>query len=286
MGSHIAEGLVRAGHSVGILKRKISDIGRLSSILPLVELFDIEDGLEKPFRKFRHVDVIIHAATLYGRGRESASLIAETNILFPLRLLENALDNNVELFLNIDSFFTKKIENYSYLRDYTLSKKHFNVWAQSIVVQKKIKFLNVVLEHLYGPGDDQSKFTNWFVRQCVLNEAEINLTDGTQERDFIFVEDAVSAIVHILRNSDALQQGWSSIGLGSGHSVSVRYFSEMAHRLAASASKLNFGTLPARNDEIMCSCADTTFLKKIGWSANFNLENGVLTLIDAERSRF
>ncbi|MEA7520307.1 hypothetical protein ONQ60_27460, partial [Salmonella enterica subsp. enterica serovar Virginia] len=42
-----------------------------------------------------------------------------------------------------------------------------------------------------------------------------------------------------------------------------------------SSSKINYGAVAMRDDEIMESHANTSFLTRLGWSAEFSIEKGV-----------
>ena len=48
--------------------------------------------------------------------------------------------------------------------------------------------------------------------------------------------------------------------------------------------KLNFGAIPTRDNEIMHSCADTTFLEGLGWKPIHTFKDGVLKMIKIENN--
>lgn len=72
LGSHLARSLVDAGHRVAILKRANSNLQRLESYTHRLAMFNIEEGLDIPFKALEHVDTVIHAATCYGRARRKS----------------------------------------------------------------------------------------------------------------------------------------------------------------------------------------------------------------------
>jgi CDP-paratose synthetase len=146
LSSHLVRSLVDAGHRVAILKRANSSLRRLEFYVPRLAMFNVEDGLDLPFKSLGHVDTVIHAATCYGRAGEKASEVFEANTAFPLRLLETVT------FFNTDTIL------YKYLNSYSLSKQHFAERGKSFADGGKIVFVNMKLEHKYGVGDDSSKF--------------------------------------------------------------------------------------------------------------------------------
>lgn len=278
LGSHLAEALLGAGHSVVALKRKTSSLHRLAPILPRVTLLDV-DGLDlgELFRDRGKINAVIHTATTYGRNGESASQIAETNLNFPLRLLDAAVAAGVPLFMNTDTALTK------FLNAYSLSKTQFAEWGNHFAKQKKIRFLNLKLEHFYGPSDDDTKFTTHVINSCLTNAPELRLTPGEQKRDFIYIDDAVAAYMLLLDKQESLPDWFAEFDVGSGEAVTIRQFVELVQRLTASRTRLNFGAQPYREGEVMFSQADVGPLRNLGWRCGHSLEQGLKLAIEGHR---
>ena len=270
LGSNLARAFVADGHHVVVLKRQTSKLLRLAGIEQQLYFYDVENlDLAKPFQEQGPIDVVVHTATSYGRAGESASEVFEVNTVFPLRLLEMAILFNTDTFFNTDTIL------YPYLNAYSLSKKQFSDWGKQLSTNNKIRFLNIRLEHMYGPGDDSSKFTTWIIEQCLANVSEIKLTPGEQQRDFIYVDDVVSAYQLLLKQRSALEAGFLSVDLGSGNPVSIREFTSLVFKLSNSSSNLKFGALPYRKSEIMHSSADLGLLTRLGWHPRVPLRAGI-----------
>jgi hypothetical protein len=75
----------------------------------------------------------------------------------------------VRCFINTDSFFNKTGNSYSNLLNYSLSKKSLLIWLEKI--SASLKIINVVLEHMYGPGDSDSKFVEGIIRSVGIRES-------------------------------------------------------------------------------------------------------------------
>ena len=82
--------------------------------------------------------------------------------MYPINLLEMAVKNNVGVFINTDSYFNKENLSYNYLLNYSLSKKSLNLWLKHF--SKKIKIINMVLEHIYGEYDNDNKFIEKIIK--------------------------------------------------------------------------------------------------------------------------
>lgn len=140
-----------------------------------------------------------------------------------------------------------------------------------------MKFCNIKLEHMYGPGDDESKFTSYIINSCSKNEPEIKLTPGEQKRDFIYIDDVVFAFQLLLNHKQ--DKAFEEYELGSGEPVTIREFVETAHRLTKSRSVLQFGALSYRENEVMHSSANVEALKALGWEPRNNLVDGLKKII-------
>lgn len=262
LGSHLAKDLLNRGHEVCILKRSFSDVGRLRPVLSRIRSYNIDQcGLDEPFHRHGRIDAVIHTATCYGRSNESVSTMQETNIAFPLRLLETAANFHVNVFLNTDTLLDAKV-NY-----YALSKSQFTEWGRRLADDRKIHFINFKFEHIYGEDDDESKFVTYVVSKCLKNVPTLDLTRGEQKRDFIYVGDIVRLYALAIEKSDEINQYFTSYNVGTGTPVSIRDFVTMIHQTANSRTKLNFGAVPYRNHEMMEVNIDTAPLEKLGWKS-------------------
>lgn len=279
LGSHLVKRLLAEKYEVIILKRSFSSIERIADILSLSNLYiyDIDKcGLEKPFHENTKIDAIIHTATCYGRKNENITNVLETNMLFPLKLIEIASFFNTPVFLNTDTILPKHLNYYS------LSKKHFLDWGKQFAIEKKIHFINIKLEQVFGEGDDNYKFVNHVIRNLLKNTEELKLTQGEQKRDFIYIFDAVSAYMTLLSNIHLSSSFFLEYEVGSGQSISIKEFVQLIHGLTKSKTRLSFGSLPYRKGEIMFSKANVQELIKMGWQPQYSLEAGLSKTINYE----
>jgi CDP-paratose synthetase len=141
-----------------------------------------------------------------------------------------------------------------------------------------ITSVNILLEHFFGPGDDESKFITGMINKMKSNVPEIELTAGTQIRDFIFIEDVLDAYFVVIKNIETFI-GYVNLPLGSGQGITIREIVEFIRELSQSSSVLKFGAVKMRDNELMKSDADISMLNKLGWNPKYNLIEGLkLTL--------
>lgn len=280
LGSHLAITLLAAGYEVVALKRKSSSLRRVQSNISDITFFDT-DGLDfdQLFRDCGKIEAIIHTATCYGRNNESVSEIVEANTEFPLHLLDAGSRAGVKLFLNTDTILDQ------YLNLYALSKNQFLQWGKFFAKQGNIRFANIRLEHFYGPDDEPTKFTAHVINTCLKNIPELQLTKGEQKRDFIYIDDVVSAYLILLDSLSDAKDYFVEFDVGTGQSVSIKYFVETVHQLTASKTHLTFGVIPYREGEVMQSEANVSGLVALGWGCRYDIEAGLKKVIEQERKK-
>jgi nucleoside-diphosphate-sugar epimerase len=277
LGSHLLKKLT-IKFNLFITLRKNSDTSRIDLLMKEVSvgvLYIDEECSDAKINKFfitNNINTIIHCATDYGRNKDYFYKVYESNVIFPMRLLELGINNDVKLFINTDSYFNKANMSYNTLPNYSKTKKLFLNYLQEN--SGSIQIFNMRLEHLYGPNDNADKFTSFVLRKLRGNHT-INLTFGDQKRDFIFVDDVVNAYINILLLIDELNlitPGFSDLQIGSGISCSLKEYIQFMSDILGSNSILNFGAIEYRDDEIMNSRADGSLFswgRKYGVSFNF-----------------
>lgn len=283
LGSHLLAALINAGNLVVILKRSTSDTWRIQHLLHKTRSYDIDrQPMENAFQDQR-IDAIIHTACHYGRKGEPQHEIVASNLLFSLELLDLATTFNTDAFFNTDTFFNNDTPLQQYLSAYTLSKKQFVEWLRHTC--GKIKVVNLKLQHMYGPQDDETKFVHWIIGELQHCTDRIKLTPGAQLRDFIFIDDVVSAYLLTLQKISQLP-AFSEFDVGTGILTSIKTLVTTIKALyetqhQPSATYLDFGALPYRAGEIMSVTVDNSALSKLGWTASTTLREGLVKTINS-----
>lgn len=280
LGSALLQGLLNEGYRVIGIKRSTSDTTRITNELnnPLLTLFDIDQA--DPAQIFRHdkIDAIIHTATEYGRDGAPVYKILEANLILPIRLAELGINAGTNLFINTDSYFNKGNHSYSHLLNYSLSKKSLLIWLGQIA--KKLKIINVVLEHIYGPHDGNAKFVEQLIQQVAIQQKDCtSLTHGHQKRDFIYLDDVVDAYLRLLAFGLSHDFSFKTFEVGTGHSTPITELATTIKKLSKSQTHLGFGDIPYRSDEIMESVADNSELKELGWFPKVGLSDGIKQIL-------
>lgn len=276
LGSNLLARLVEDGHNVIVLVRHSSSLQRIAILLDRVTVHTVGDTSFHDLFHTNKIETIIHCATNYGRGEVEPAELLETNLIMPLQLLQAGCNSGVRCFINTDTILDKDVN------DYSLSKSQFREWLGRYA--QKMVCVNVALEHFYGPQDDPTKFVSFIVKQLLECVGSINLTLGEQKRDFIFIDDIVSAFLLILGNSAFMGYGYYDYEIGTGDTISIRAFVELAKQLSGNThTQLNFGAVPYRDNEAMETFVNTAAIRALGWMPDTSLVEGLSKMIAQER---
>jgi CDP-paratose synthetase len=276
LGSSIVSELLKKEFKIVCLIRQKSNLRRLDQFRDQIEFVELSSLDFEDFFSNNKIHTVLHCATNYGRTEASPIETIEANLMLPLRILFAAARNDVEVFINTDTILDKRINHYS------LSKSQFSDWLEGY--PSKMKCFNVAIEHFYGPGDDPSKFVNWVIRELLANVVSLDLTMGEQRRDFIYIDDVVSAFIAIIDNEHKFKKGFHRFDVGTNNLIQIRELVKTIKTICNNkVTSLNFGKLPYREGEIMESDVDLSQLKSLGWTPKYTLNQGLESTISANK---
>jgi nucleoside-diphosphate-sugar epimerase len=130
--------------------------------------------------------------------------------------------------------------------------------------------------NIYGPGQDERFVLPVIVEQAIdLSAPEVVVKDLAPRRDYIYIDDVVSAALAI-----ADQPGGAVFNVGSETSHSVAEIISAVFR-ATGVSKPIRTIQETRHNEVMDVVADCRRLRALGWRPEVSLENGVRMVVQA-----
>jgi CDP-paratose synthetase len=279
LGSALARRWISAGHDVHVLVRPKSTHARLATLSGRITTH-VSTSSDDAAKILETVDpeAVVHTACVYGRANETPQQILETNVVLGLSLLQALLNGRrCVTFLNAGSVLEPGVSLYA------LSKRQFSEWGSRLAndAPQLLQFVELRMQHMYGPGDDISKFPTWVMHACHDGVPELRLTTGGQERDFIHIDDVVAAYDAVLGNAGRLS-AFDVIEIGSGEAPKLRSFVELIHRLTNAKTQLVFGAVPYRESEAMRCVADTRRLRELGWRPKHGLVSGLQDTLSKE----
>lgn len=280
LGANLLRRLVADDQSVTVLVRRTSNLAAIEPWLDSVPVCVIGEAPIARILKEQEIGTVVHCATNYGRAAVPPTEIIESNLIFPLSILQQlATREGGATFINTDTILDKRVNYYS------LSKSQFSEWLR--LFSDRLSCANVALEHFYGPGDNSSKFAMDIVQKLLRGVPAIELTPGEQRRDFIYVDDVIEGLSRVINWVTRAPAGFYDYQVGSGVSTSIREFVSLVKELSGNTdTELKFGALPYRPNEVMATKVDTSRLCELGWQPRVSLEDGLRATIDSEKARF
>jgi nucleoside-diphosphate-sugar epimerase len=127
----------------------------------------------------------------------------------------------------------------------------------------------------YGPGDKPGRLIPSLLTALTAGRS-INVTNGTQVRDFVHATDVADLLVRLLESPDAA----GVYNVGTGHGTTVRQVIERVARRFNALDLVHFGARPGRTDEPPLLVADMAKAERVlGWRARTSIESGLEQLL-------
>ena len=142
------------------------------------------------------------------------------------------------------------------------------------------RWISAMPTNLYGTGDDFDLATSHVLPALIrrFHEAHAEGREavelwgtGAPLREFLHVDDAASAIVHLLRHHD----GPEPVNVGTGEDLSVRELAELVARVVGFRGRIAWDT--SKPDGTPRKLLDVTPLRALGWGPSIPLEDGIRT---------
>jgi UDP-glucose 4-epimerase len=295
IGSHIVDKLLATGADVTVLDNLFT--GQRNNIAQHKHNrnFHFVKGdvrnVKEVKRILEDIDAVFNHAAVVSvrRSVENPLLVNDVNTKGALNLLQASLDNGVKRFVQASSasvygnvrdlpvheeMCTNPISPYavSELAAENYATMYYQVYGLETVC---LRYFNV-----YGPRQTYSAYsgvTTIFVNQLFQNQRPIIFGDGEQTRDFVYVQDVVSANMLALTRKDAVGDVFN---IATGKETSVN---KLVQTLQEVTGKTNLKPIykEAKPGEIKRSYASIEKAEKtLGYEPAFTIEKGLQNLVE------
>ncbi len=128
---------------------------------------------------------------------------------------------------------------------------------------------------MYGPRQDANRFLPITILGCIKNK-KFPCSKGDQLRDFVYVDDAVEAIIKSLINRNAIGQ---IINIGSGKPKRIKNVIEKVKKISKGGYP-QYGMFKQRKFEIPKLYPNVEKARnKINWRPKISFEKGIKSTI-------
>jgi len=295
IGSHLCEKYTKAGYTVLCLDNFMS--GDLMNVRHLLDYRnfklvkgDIRDSdlLEKIMRD---VDVVFHLAAQIHVDRSyiEPQLTYEVNVAGTQNVLEAARMFDAKKIIHASTS-----EVYGSAQYVPIDEKHplnapHPYGASKIAADRMCyAYINtfgmdisiIRLFNIFGPRQRDVGYggvISIFSRRVLSNIPPIIYGDGTQTRDYTYIEDAVRAYDLILNHNKPITE---PINFGTGKEVSIINIANKIIELCGKKDEIKPVHVEPRIGEVKRLIADATKAKELlGWESKYSLEEGLREFI-------
>lgn len=139
--------------------------------------------------------------------------------------------------------------------------------------------------NVYGPGDlERSRLVPDLVAAVVAGRPPVVRTDGSPERDFLYVADAVAAYLAVAGHLGRGAEG-EAFNVGGGRPVAVREIVAALLEVAGSSLEAEYRGAPVAPEAIDRQSVDTAKLRALtGWAPRVGLHEGLARTLEWSRA--
>jgi UDP-glucose 4-epimerase len=297
MGSHLSQKYVLAGHIVYALDNLFN--GNLNNIRTLLDKKNfkfIHDDIcrEQVYRELpSDLDAIIHLAAQIHVDRSivDPQETFKINVEGTLKILEFARMHDIKKTLYASTSEIYGSAEYAPMDEYhSLSAKH-PYGASKIAADRLCYSYNETYDlgvdilrsfNSFGPRQKDNGYGGViaiFIKRVLQNKPPIIYGDGNQTRDYMFVDDAISAYDKVLMSEG--NPGKEGINFGTGREISVNKIAEEVIKHAAENKELEAVHVDPRPIEVRRLVADISKASKLlGFKPQIDFERGITLLVD------
>jgi CDP-glucose 4,6-dehydratase len=169
---------------------------------------------------------------------------------------------------------------------YDVSKAATDLVARSYWHAYGVPVATTRFANLYGGGDtNRSRLVPEAVDAALGGRRPVIRSDGTPERDFLYVEDAVQAYLAIADALDGDGARGEAFNAGAGRPHAVREVVELICRIAGTDVEPDIRGKGTPRAEIDRQYVDTTKLRELtGWTPQVPLEEGLRRTVEWYRA--
>jgi CDP-glucose 4,6-dehydratase len=169
---------------------------------------------------------------------------------------------------------------------YDVSKAAADLVARSYWHTYGVPVATTRFANLYGGGDtNRSRLIPEVVHAALAGRPPIIRSDGTPERDFLYIDDAVAAYFAIAGALDDGGARGEAFNAGGGRPYPVREVVDLICRIAGTSAEPDIRGVGTPDGEIDRQYVDTTKLHELtGWLPRITLEDGLRRTVEWYRA--
>ena len=289
IGSHLVDSLVEERYTVIVIDNLSTGIK--SNINTKAEFYklDIQDKRIQSIFQKEKPDIVYHLAAAINVRKSIKDPLQDidTNISGSINLLEasklvqpkkfifvstgGALYGDAAVIPTPEDYEIKPLSPYG-INKFSIEKYLYYYWKMF-----GLNFTVLRLANVYGPRQNakgEAGVIAIFCNQIFKNIQPVINGNGLQTRDFIYVDDVITALKLVLNKGD---QG--AFNIGTGKETNIKTIFEKISHLTNSSFSAVFNTKAIEEQRRSCLNVDKA-TRELGWTPKVSLEDGLLSTVN------
>ena len=289
IGSHLCEHVLKYGHEVicvdNLSTGQLKNIEHIKDKITFVQGdANSFDDLE-PIFKNNKLGAVFHYAAIVGVKRTTENPLAVLDDIKGTRnILKLALQYGKPkiVFASSSEVYGEPVEIPEVEDGHTNAKLPYAVtklyceklleayWQKYSLPTCSLRFFNV-----YGPRQESSDYgfvVGIFIKRVLQGQSPIIFGDGTQTRDFVYIDDNVEASIKAM---ESYATNGEVINVGSGKPTTILDIAEEIIKLCGKETELKPEFVPSR-DDVRHRFPDVSKMRRLlNWRPKYSLKDGL-----------
>ncbi len=282
IGQNLIKKLLEQNHNIVVFDNKSLDI-KNKNINFIVGNFENIDDYSYIFN---NIDIVYHliSTTTPNNDRHKIEYDIRTNLIPTIKLLNICVDKKVKkiIFASSGGSIYGDSSNKHTEKDfpqpyyaYSINKLAIEHYMESFYKFENLDYTILRISNPYGKNHINKKqgFINVLIDKLKNDETVEIYGDGNIERDYIYIDDVIDALVLSIKHTKT-----KIFNISTGTSYTMNNIVDIVQKITNLRPKVKY--LPKRNFDIQKNCLNNTLAKKeLNWIPKYSLEEGIKKLL-------
>ena len=281
IGSHTVDALIEQGADVAIIDNLVTGIKE--NLNPKARFYNLnitDPQVEEVFKKERPEFIYHFASNVLVPKSVENPLIEMDSIAGAINIFQNAKKYNVKkvvfsssafLYGNTKNLPAKETEPIMPISPYVVSKRTVENYLEFYKRSFNLPYVVLRYSTVYGPRQFTGAMAD-YIRKLANNKQAEMYGDGEKTRDYIYIEDVVTANLLALDISSDFLDPVFNIGTGIETSLNDLY-KKIAEILGKKVEPIYLPDRPGEQYRYSLDCSKAK--KELGWKQRISMEEGL-----------
>jgi len=291
IGANFARKFLELGYKITIIEKKGVDFWRIHEIKNKIKIYFVEltdaKKTENLIEKIKP-SIVLHFAMYGGHQRVQKDIdrIVDTNIKGTINLVNACHKTGVGCFINTSTSIEYGIKDKPMREDdmleandlYSITKSAGTLYCQMMARRFGFPAVIMRLSPVYGFFDEKERLIATIIKSCLTN-SKLTLSQPDSVRDFIFIEDVISAYLSAIKNVKKAKG--QIFNIGSGKQYAIAQVVKIIKNITHSKIKPEYGKIQSALLEPKVFILNNSKARNmLRWQQAYNLEDGLRKNID------